>query len=91
MDTKWKRLNQSAKTNYGISQADMYQMYAYSKKYKTPDIWLIYPINDDVRELNELSFEAVEGEQTRVNVSVFFVDLFDAEDSLRVLYKRVYG
>ena len=28
MDTKWKRLNHNPLTNYGISQADMYQMYA---------------------------------------------------------------
>ena len=40
MDTKWKRLNRNPASNYGISQADMYQMYAYSKKYHTPDIWL---------------------------------------------------
>ena len=30
MDTKWKVLS-DAKANYGISQADMYQMYAYQK------------------------------------------------------------
>lgn len=31
MDTKWKVLSEE-KANYGISQADMYQMYAYQKK-----------------------------------------------------------
>ena len=91
MDTKWKRLNQSAKSNYGISQADMYQMYAYSKKYKTPDIWLIYPLNDEVRELDSLSFEARKDEQTKVSVKVFFVDLSDYENSLKQLYQRVYA
>lgn len=30
MDTKWKVLSET-KSNYGISQADMYQMYAYQK------------------------------------------------------------
>ena len=34
MDTKWKRLNSNQDANYGISQADMYQMFAYSKKYQ---------------------------------------------------------
>lgn len=91
MDTKWKRLNPSAKSNYGISQADMYQMYAYSKKYKTPDIWLIYPLNDEVRELDSLSFEAIKDEQTKVSVKVFFVDLSDYENSLKQLYQRVYA
>ena len=30
LDTKWKLLD-AGKANYGISQADMYQMYAYQK------------------------------------------------------------
>ena len=43
MDTKWKLLDQSDK-NYGISQSDMYQLYAYNKC--MPDggeLMLIYP------------------------------------------------
>ena len=32
LDTKWKSLVDNERVNYGISQADMYQMYAYSKK-----------------------------------------------------------
>ena len=90
MDTKWKNLNSNMSSNYGISQSDMYQMYAYSKKYNTPEIWLIYPINEDVRNMPQLSFEAVKDEQTRVSVKVFFVDLGDYEASLTSLYNKVY-
>ena len=90
MDTKWKRLNSNPATNYGISQADMYQMYAYSKKYHTPNIWLIYPMNDDVRELGLLSFEAVTNEEMNVLVKVFFVDLGDYKMSLQSFYDEVY-
>ena len=90
MDTKWKRLNRNPATNYGISQADMYQMYAYSKKYHTPNIWLIYPMNDDVRELGQLSFEAVINEEMNVSVKVFFVDLNNYNSSLQTFYKLVY-
>lgn len=43
LDTKWKSLVNNERINYGISQADMYQMYAYSKKYNTSEIWLLYP------------------------------------------------
>jgi len=32
LDTKWKILDENDK-NKGVSQADMYQMFAYSKKY----------------------------------------------------------
>ena len=38
MDTKWKSLVEKPRINYGISQADMYQMYAYAKKYETSEI-----------------------------------------------------
>ncbi len=46
LDTKWKRLDKK-KDNYGISRDDMYQMYAYSKKYNAENIWLLYPYNKD--------------------------------------------
>lgn len=46
-DTKWKRLNSNVHKNYGISQADMYQMYAYAYKYDVSDIVMIYPLHDN--------------------------------------------
>lgn len=93
MDTKWKRLNRNPASNYGISQADMYQMYAYSKKYHTPDIWLIYPISDEVRDLPTISFNAIENETCNVSVNVFFVDLDsdNINNSLLSLYNRIYS
>jgi len=43
-DTKWKLLDENNyKNNYNISQSDLYQMYAYAKKYKSNKIILIYP------------------------------------------------
>jgi 5-methylcytosine-specific restriction enzyme subunit McrC len=42
-DTKWKRLNQE-KSNGGIAQGDMYQLYAYGTKYpQCKRLYLIYP------------------------------------------------
>ena len=90
MDTKWKRLNPSSAANYGISQADMYQMYAYSKKYHTPNIWLIYPLHEEVADLEPLSFNAVKNEMLNVSVKVFFVDLEHYQTSLETLFDRVY-
>ena len=93
MDTKWKRLNSNPVKNYGISQVDMYQMYAYSKKYQTPYIWLIYPINEEVRNnINSFSFEAVETDGQKVFVRVFFVDLDPANigENMKRLFKAVY-
>ena len=50
-DTKWKLLNQADRANkYGISQADIYQLFAYCKKYlpgQAPKIViLIYPSSE---------------------------------------------
>ena len=44
LDTKWKRINeQSTNLKRGISQADMYQLFAYGKKYGCGTVALIYP------------------------------------------------
>jgi 5-methylcytosine-specific restriction enzyme subunit McrC len=47
-DTKWKMINQHlSQSNYNISQSDMYQLYAYGKKYQAGNgsvqLALIYP------------------------------------------------
>ena len=45
-DTKWKII--SSKDD--ISQADLYQLYAYGKKHKCDKLYLIYPKIDDTRQ-----------------------------------------
>ena len=50
-DTKWKLINQNDRSNkYGISQADIYQLYGYLKKYLgeqvLKEVYLIYPKSD---------------------------------------------
>ena len=47
LDTKWKRLFDDPGRNYGISQSDMYQMFAYAHRYETSEIWLLYPKNEE--------------------------------------------
>ncbi len=85
MDTKRKRLIDRESSNYGISQSDMYQMYAYSKKYHAPEIWLLYPLNDDMRGHSEIKFKS--DDETIVNLH--FVDLTNIEDSLEELKKKL--
>ena len=73
MDTKWKLLNLYS-NNYGISQSDMYQMYAYGKKYKTEKVVLLYPLNDAVASLGKrINFPP--SPEDKVSVSVRFLDL----------------
>jgi 5-methylcytosine-specific restriction enzyme subunit McrC len=46
LDTKWKKLICDKSLNYGISQADMYQLYAYHTRYKNvKKVILLYPYN----------------------------------------------
>lgn len=50
-DTKWKRLEFDEK--YLVpSQSDLYQMYAYGKKYKAQVVGLIYPLYDAIQNVN---------------------------------------
>lgn len=85
LDTKWKRLIDSERKNYGISQADMYQMYAYSKKYGASEVWLLYPVNDEMRGHKDISFESGDGTVVRIH----FVDVTNIEDNLIELKSKI--
>ncbi|RJG38793.1 McrC family protein [Motilimonas pumila] len=62
LDTKWKLIDLEAH-NYGISQADMYQMYAYGQKYLAGkgELYLIYPSHDGFMAPIEHSFDFSDG------------------------------
>lgn len=77
LDTKWKILGGN-KANYGISQGDMYQMYAYQKKYNAENVTLLYPRTDKMPPDSRLVFRS----QDEVVVQVQFVDLFSVQDSI---------
>jgi 5-methylcytosine-specific restriction enzyme subunit McrC len=66
IDTKWKLIDESnEKFNYNISQSDMYQLYAYGKKYSLynsfkyePKLVLLYPSNPKfLKPLDEFIYE----------------------------------
>lgn len=78
LDTKWKVLINNPRKNYGISQADMYQIYAYAKKYQTDEIILIYPKVDTFSNDVDICFVSNDG----VKVTVFFIDCHQIENSL---------
>lgn len=85
MDTKWKLLDVEA-TNYGIAQADMYQMYAYGKKYNAKKVILIYPQPDNYSG-GIISFSSGDG----VAAEIAFIDLMDPDGSLAALSERLRG
>ncbi|EPF1752812.1 McrC family protein [Vibrio alginolyticus] len=57
LDTKWKLIDLD-EYHYGISQADLYQMFAYGQKYLggEGDLFLIYPAHEDFTKPIEHSF-----------------------------------
>lgn len=88
LDTKWKALSEKKGYSYGISQADMYQMFAYSKKYMTSDIWLLYPMTNEFREHEDIWFRSGINERPLTNVNVFFIDLV-ADDCFELLGQKI--
>ncbi|MBQ3084744.1 MAG: McrC family protein [Clostridia bacterium] len=74
LDTKWKRLNDDPNNNYGIAQSDMYQMYAYQKKYAAKNVTLLYPLSDRSPQ-EKIQYTSLDGALIRV----IFVDLQNVE------------
>lgn len=87
LDTKWKRLIPDRRKNYGITSGDMYQMYAYAKKYTedgyTPEVWLLYPKTKEMQD--SLLFDSRDG----VKVHIYFVDIPSINESILSLRKMI--
>ena len=98
LDTKWKKLIRNS-NNYGISQSDMYQMYAYAYKYDVENIVLIYPKHKEISFIkkNENGTEVEKDYTTYIQkqnndhnlksivITVFLYDLAKEENSQRIL------
>ena len=80
LDTKWKVLNPD-KPNSGISQADMYQMCAYQRKWSARHTTLIYPKPAYTTDKIPQCYHAEDG----ALIHLWFVDLLDLEGSIRDL------
>ena len=83
LDTKWKRLS----SERDISQADLYQMYAYSKKFQTKETVLIYPATSSMRDKRP----RYDADDDNVHVKVFMYDFTNESDSLEELSRIITG
>ena len=81
LDTKWKCLkpDEEDKKN-GVSQADMYQMFAYANQYKCSDVVLLYPDNGEVTQKRYSIFGDNE-KKIRVETVNLNMDLMTMEDA----------
>jgi len=78
-DTKWKLLSEE-KSHQGVSQADMYQLYAYGNKYNSPqckNMYLIYPKNEDGLQEHQYHYEKELG---GLQLKILFFDLLDVNN-----------
>ena len=84
LDTKWKLLD-SSRNYYGIAQSDMYQMFAYQKKYGGKRVIMLYPRTNKVPEDNTIAFQSEDDTDIRVQ----FIDLFDAANSIAGIARQL--
>lgn len=82
-DTKWKMINQNLSTlNYNITQSDMYQLYAYGKKYQqnngNTSLILIYPKHEDFNRQLRFKYE----EELKIDIVPY--DFQDEATSLKI-------
>lgn len=80
LDTKWKQLDikkNDGSGKYGLSQADMYQMFAYGHKYLKGEgtLVLIYPKTDDFQEAIAEPFVFSQDEEQSLKLHVVPFDV----------------
>lgn len=83
LDTKWKRIDNVL--NDGISQADMYQMYAYQHRYGASKTILVYPRHEGVEAGHRSNYTSSKDTKTDALNQVFVFDLANANASARNL------
>lgn len=84
LDTKWKRINENDNdSKHGISQADVYQLFAYGKKYGCRHVALVYPKTDRFQEPLWYTFDE------ELALSCFPFDVTDPRGSVDEIIKFV--
>ncbi|HOF07765.1 MAG TPA: hypothetical protein PKY44_07015, partial [Bacteroidales bacterium] len=72
--------------NYGISQSDMYQMYAYAKKYNSQKVLIIYP-ND--LEMSKYLEDGIQFKSEGVLFKIVLFELDNVENSVLRIRREI--
>lgn len=83
IDTKYKLLETKEK-KLDISQADMYQMFAYAKKYNCNRIIMLYPYREEI----ENNYRIAEGENQHIYVKTIDIGI-DLRQNKQTLIRRL--
>ena len=77
LDTKWKRIDgEGSDPKHGISQTDMYQLFAYGKKYGCKQVALVYPKTEQFQEMLRYKFDE------KLSLSCFPFDVTEPQGSV---------
>ena len=80
LDVKWKRINEDDNgPKHGISQADVYQLFAYGKKYGCRHVVLVYPKTNRFQEPLRYRFDE------KFALSCFPFDVTEPQKSVRAI------
>ena len=84
LDTKWKRINgEGSDPKHGISQADMYQLFAYGKKYGCKQVALVYPKSEQFQKILRYKFDE------ELSLSCFPFNVTDPECSVKKILNHL--
>jgi 5-methylcytosine-specific restriction enzyme subunit McrC len=90
IDTKWKRLAADPLGKGGVAQGDVYQMMAYARLYRCPELMLLYPAVEGAGEGVRRAFGMAGGKE-RLSIATVDVGQGEAEvvAGLRALGRRL--
>jgi len=79
IDTKWKRLSgRIDDPKQGVSQTDVYQMMAYGRVYKSPELMLLYPHHAELKKSEGvMSRHLIVGSDAHLNTATVDVSTSD--------------
>ena len=84
LDAKWKRINEDDNgRKHGISQTDMYQLFAYGKKYGCKQVALVYPKTKQFRRMLRYRFDE------ELSLACFPFDVMKPQESVSEIIRNL--
>ncbi len=84
LDAKWKQLDPS-KSNHGISQADVYQLFAYGKTYGCRRVALVYPKTSGFGQTLRFRFN----KDPELELACFPFDVADPAETVETMMREL--
>ncbi|TWD54299.1 5-methylcytosine-specific restriction enzyme subunit McrC [Agrobacterium vitis] len=90
IDTKWKRIKHDMEdAKHGVSQADIYQLMAYARLYRCPEVMLLYPHHAQLG--TEMLSKAYKIMPDTEKLRVASIDLLPGEDAVVTQLKTLFS